>query len=86
MTGVFCAVVSHPADNLVSKLNAMKGATVGDAVREMGVVGLLTRGLGLRIVMIGKILPKLYAMAVLHSEFVIVCVKRGNRYVLESGF
>lgn len=54
MTGVFCAVVSHPADNLVSKLNAMKGATVGDAVREMGVVGLLTRGLGLRIVMIGK--------------------------------
>ncbi len=26
IAGVFCAVVSHPADNLVSKLNAQKGA------------------------------------------------------------
>ncbi len=36
IAGVFCAVVSHPADNLVSKLNAQKGASVGDIVREMG--------------------------------------------------
>lgn len=28
--GVLCAVVSHPADNLVSFLNNAKGATVGD--------------------------------------------------------
>lgn len=30
VAGVFCAVVSHPADNLVSFLNNSKGATVGD--------------------------------------------------------
>lgn len=30
VAGVFCAAVSHPADNLVSFLNNAKGATVGD--------------------------------------------------------
>lgn len=50
--GVFCAVVSQPADNLVSKLNANKAATVGSVVSEMGMVGLFTRGLPLRIVMV----------------------------------
>lgn len=30
VAGVFCAIVSHPADNLVSFLNNSKGATVGD--------------------------------------------------------
>lgn len=30
LAGVLCAVVSHPADNLVSFLNNAKGATVGD--------------------------------------------------------
>lgn len=30
VAGVFCAIVSHPADNLVSFLNNAKGATVGD--------------------------------------------------------
>lgn len=29
-SGVLCAVVSHPADNLVSFLNNAKGATVSD--------------------------------------------------------
>jgi solute carrier family 25 phosphate transporter 3 len=29
IAGVFCAIVSHPADNLVSFLNNKKGATVG---------------------------------------------------------
>jgi solute carrier family 25 phosphate transporter 3 len=55
IAGVFCAVVSHPADNLVSKLNAQKGATAGDIVREMGWTALFTRGLPLRIVMIGTL-------------------------------
>ncbi|KAE8688092.1 Phosphate carrier protein [Hibiscus syriacus] len=36
IAGVFCAVVSHPADNLVSFLNNAKGATVGDAVKRLG--------------------------------------------------
>jgi solute carrier family 25 (mitochondrial phosphate transporter), member 3 len=30
IAGVFCAIVSHPADNLVSFLNNAKGATIGD--------------------------------------------------------
>lgn len=55
IAGVFCAVVSHPADNLVSKLNAQKGASVGDIVREMGWKQLATRGLGLRIIMVGTL-------------------------------
>ncbi|KAK4367332.1 hypothetical protein RND71_011124 [Anisodus tanguticus] len=55
IAGVFCAIVSHPADNLVSFLNNAKGATVGDAVKKMGVLGLFTRGLPLRIVMIGTL-------------------------------
>jgi solute carrier family 25 phosphate transporter 3 len=55
IAGVFCAIVSHPADNLVSFLNNAKGATMGDAVKQIGVLGLFTRGLPLRIVMIGTL-------------------------------
>ncbi|OMO93752.1 hypothetical protein COLO4_16702 [Corchorus olitorius] len=55
IAGVFCAIVSHPADNLVSFLNNAKGATVGDAVKKMGLLGLFTRGLPLRIAMIGTL-------------------------------
>ena len=55
IAGVFCAVVSHPADNLVSKLNANKGVTAGEIVKEMGWVALMTRGLPLRIIMIGPL-------------------------------
>ncbi|EFH60508.1 predicted protein [Arabidopsis lyrata subsp. lyrata] len=55
VAGVFCAIVSHPADNLVSFLNNARGATVGDAVKKIGLLGLFTRGLPLRIVMIGTL-------------------------------
>lgn len=55
MAGVLCAAVSHPADNLVSFLNNSKGASVGDAVKKLGLWGLFTRGLPLRIVMIGTL-------------------------------
>ncbi|CAA7400509.1 unnamed protein product [Spirodela intermedia] len=55
IAGVLCAIVSHPADNLVSFLNNAKGATVGDAVKKLGVWGMFTRGLPLRIVMIGTL-------------------------------
>lgn len=30
IAGIFCAVVSHPADNLVSFLNNSQGATISD--------------------------------------------------------
>ncbi|MCO5611090.1 hypothetical protein L7F22_065340 [Adiantum nelumboides] len=55
IAGIACAVVSHPADNLVSYLNNAKGATVGQAFREMGMLTLFTRGLPLRIAMIGTL-------------------------------
>lgn len=55
MAGILCAVVSHPADNLVSFLNNSKGATVAEAVQKMGFVGLCTRGLPLRILMVGTL-------------------------------
>lgn len=55
IAGIACAIISHPADNLVSFLNNAKGATVSQAVQEMGVTALLTRGLPLRIFMIGTL-------------------------------
>ena len=55
IAGIFCAVVSHPADNMVSKLNSSKDATVGGIIKDMGWFNLFTRGLPLRIVMIGTL-------------------------------
>lgn len=39
IAGVFCAIVSHPADTLVSKLNQAKGASVGDIIKKIGFMG-----------------------------------------------
>ncbi|KAL9271839.1 Mitochondrial phosphate carrier protein 3, mitochondrial-like protein [Drosera capensis] len=55
IAGILCAIVSHPADNLVSFLNNAQGATVGDAVKKLGMWGLFTHGLPLGIVMIGTL-------------------------------
>lgn len=55
IAGIACAVISHPADNLVSFLNNAKGATVSEAVNSMGMKALFTRGLPLRIIMIGTL-------------------------------
>lgn len=55
IAGIFCAVVSHPADNMVSKLNSSKDATIGSIIKDMGWFNLFTRGLPLRIVMIGTL-------------------------------
>ncbi|KAE8793760.1 Phosphate carrier protein, mitochondrial [Hordeum vulgare] len=55
IAGVLCAAVSHPADNLVSFLNNAKGGTVADAITTIGLWGLFTRGLPLRIIMVGTL-------------------------------
>lgn len=55
LAGVLCAVVSQPADNLVSKMSSNPTATVASVTKEMGVVGLFTRGLPLRILMVGTL-------------------------------
>ena len=36
IAGVFCAIVSHPADTIVSYMNKAKGSSVGDAARTLG--------------------------------------------------
>ncbi|KAI5867076.1 mitochondrial phosphate carrier protein [Durotheca rogersii] len=60
LAGILCAIVSHPADVLVSKLNANRqvgegfGAAVARNYRDIGFVG-LWNGLPVRIVMIGTL-------------------------------
>lgn len=38
--GVFCAIVSHPADTIVSKLNQQKGSTFVEVGKKLGFWGL----------------------------------------------
>ena len=54
IAGVFCAIVSHPADTLVSYMNKVQGATLGSGVKDLGFKG-LWGGLGPRIIMIGTL-------------------------------
>merc|ERR1712228_682304 len=54
IAGVFCAIVSHPADTVVSKLNNDVGSTAIGAAKELGMKG-LWKGLGPRIIMIGTL-------------------------------
>ncbi|XP_056633281.1 phosphate carrier protein, mitochondrial-like [Diorhabda carinulata] len=54
IAGVFCAIVSHPADTVVSKLNQEKGSTALEAAKKLGWGG-LWKGLTPRIVMIGTL-------------------------------
>ena len=55
LAGVVCAIVSHPADSLVSQLGkaANKGKSLGTIANEVGFVTLATKGLGTRVIMIG---------------------------------
>lgn len=60
IAGIFCAIISHPADVLVSMINSEKEATesMGSAVKRMyskiGFMG-LWNGLPVRIVMVGTL-------------------------------
>lgn len=54
IAGVFCAVVSHPADVVVSKLNQAKGSTAAQVAKQLGFAG-LWKGLTPRIIMIGTL-------------------------------
>jgi len=55
--GVICAIVSHPADSLVSLMgkDMHKGKSLGQIASEVGFGKLCTRGLGTRIIMIGTL-------------------------------
>jgi len=54
IAGVFCAVVSHPADTIVSYMNKVEGATLGSSAKDLGWKG-MWGGLGPRIIMIGTL-------------------------------
>jgi len=54
IAGVFCAIVSHPADTVVSYMNKAKGSTIGSAAKALGFKG-MWGGLGPRIIMIGTL-------------------------------
>lgn len=57
IAGVVCAIVSHPADTLVSLAGkpANAGKSFGDIAKEFGYGNLFTKGLGTRIIMIGTL-------------------------------
>ena len=57
LSGIICAIVSHPADSLVSQLGKPqnKGKSLGTIVGEVGFGNLATKGLGTRVVMIGTL-------------------------------
>ena len=57
IAGVVCAIVSHPADSLVSQMGKLtnKGKSVGQIASEVGVLNLATKGLGTRVIMIGTL-------------------------------
>uniref|UniRef100_A0ACB8F3T8 Uncharacterized protein n=1 Tax=Sphaerodactylus townsendi TaxID=933632 RepID=A0ACB8F3T8_9SAUR len=40
IAGVFCAIVSHPADSVVSVLNKEKGSTATDVLKRLGIYGI----------------------------------------------
>ena len=60
LAGILCAIVSHPADVMVSKLNAQRqpgeafGAAMGRIYKDIGFGG-LWNGLVIRIFMIGTL-------------------------------
>ncbi len=60
LAGILCAIVSHPADVMVSKLNAARepGEAFGSAMnriyKDIGFMG-LWNGLAMRIVMVGTL-------------------------------
>jgi len=57
LAGVVCAIVSHPADSLVSQMGKQsnKGKSVGQIASEVGIANLATKGLGTRVLMIGTL-------------------------------
>eukprot|EP00386_Alphamonas_edax_P005182 GDKI01016355.1.p1 GENE.GDKI01016355.1~~GDKI01016355.1.p1 ORF type:complete len:164 (-),score=40.07 GDKI01016355.1:107-550(-) len=57
IAGVICAIVSHPADSMVSQLGKAenKGKSMGEIAKQLGVKNLCTKGLGTRVLMIGTL-------------------------------
>lgn len=82
--GILCAVVSHPADVMVSKLNANRqpgeafGAAMGRIYKDIGFGG-LWNGLVIRIFMIGTLTS-------LRKSVLLVLVSRSANKVIRMGY
>jgi solute carrier family 25 (mitochondrial phosphate transporter), member 3 len=76
LAGVVCAIVSHPADSLVSQLSkaANKGKSMGTIASEVGIVTLATKGLGTRVIMIGEH----YVLAFFGKRTCLICCVLGT--------
>jgi solute carrier family 25 (mitochondrial phosphate transporter), member 3 len=72
LAGVVCAIVSHPADSVVSQLGKVenKGKSFGAIANEVGLVSLATKGLGTRVIMIGSSCP-LFLFAIKCEHFIL---------------
>jgi solute carrier family 25 (mitochondrial phosphate transporter), member 3 len=57
LAGIICAIVSHPADSLVSLMGKTdnRGKSMSQIAGEVGFMNLATKGLGPRIIMIGTL-------------------------------
>ncbi|CAM6085312.1 unnamed protein product [Calypogeia fissa] len=55
-SGVARSIVSNPADNIITHIYKNKGSSVSQAVKEIGWVGLFTRSLPLRIMLVGPLI------------------------------
>jgi solute carrier family 25 phosphate transporter 3 len=55
IAGIFAAIVSNPADSLISQLGKAenKGKSASKIISEVGIATLATKGLGTRIFMLG---------------------------------
>jgi len=66
--GVFCAVVSHPADTMVSIMNKT-GQGAGEIYNRIGFNG-LWKGLGTRVFMVGTLTCMQW---VIYDSFKVAC-------------
>lgn len=57
IAGIFCAIISQPADNIVSQLGKVENRekSVRMIVKEVGWKDLVAKGIGTRILMVGSL-------------------------------
>lgn len=93
LAGILCAIVSHPADVMVSKLNANRqpgeafGKAMGRIYGDIGFRG-LWNGLPVRIVMIGTLVSAAYLFLVLSfliSELTML-LQTGLQWMIYDSF
>lgn len=81
LAGILCAIVSHPADVMVSKLNANRqpgeafGAVISRIYKDIGFMG-LWNGLVVRIVMIGTLVSRVERCVDISFSLTRLCTDR----------